>query len=238
MSHPACSSTTCALQLAKHPGSWWAALVAGGGAALIAGFAVAGMAVVALMLAGLVATASPTFRARVATRDELRQLRRRSDARMLRMCAAGTACDRLRRLTSLVDGVRRTNPEELARFDVEDLLDAYASTAIAHRRCVSLLASNELASILAGLQRLPENHPGNRRAVLQRRLDTWLACRARAEELHDQLGAIEELVRLIVQRVAFPEVGPLLEPADVEERLALLAGEDTAAAELAGRDAA
>lgn len=216
------------MQLARHPGSWWAALIAGGGAALIAGFAVAGMAVLFLMCVGLVSTANPRFRARVAARDELRQLRRQSDARMLRMCAAGTPCDRLRRLTSLVDGVRQANPDEIARFEVDELLDAYATTAIEHRRCVSLLASNELATILAGLQRIPEDHPGSRRAVLERRLDTWLACRARAEELQDQLGAIDELVRLIVQRAAFPELGPLIEPADLEDRLALLAGEDTA----------
>jgi hypothetical protein len=239
MSHTACSSTTCVLQLTKQPTNWWAALVAGGGVALLAGFAVAGIMVLALMVASVIAaTTSPRFRAQIAAREERRQLRRRSDARMLRLCAAGTACDRLRRLTTLVDGVRRTHPEELARFEVEDLLDAYTTTAIAHRRCVSLLASNELASILAGLQRLPENRPGNRRAVLQRRLDTWLACRNRAEELNDQLGAIEELIRLIAQRAAFPEVSPLLQPAEIEERIALLANEDTAAAELAGRDAA
>lgn len=222
----------CALQIVRQPSSWGTALVIGAGATVLGGLAFAGMVITSLIGAALAASASPWFRKQVAALDEQLQLQRRRDARLRRLCDDEVEIERIRELTGLVDSVDRLVPHALDRYDVEDLLDHYANLALARRRCLTLLAQHDLASIVYGLRRAPEHATGHRRAVLERRLEGWIECRARADALDDKLSTIEDLIRLLAERAAFPDAAEPLDPELVDERLAQLTAADDELAKL------
>lgn len=211
--------SVCALQIVRQPSSWGTALVIGAGATVLGGLALAGMVLTSLIGVAIVATVSPWFRRQVAGLDEQLQLQRRRDARVRRLGDDELEIERIRELTSLVDSIDRMTPHALDRYDVEDLLDQYATVALARRRCHKLLAQHDLASIVYGLRRTPEGHAGHRRAVLERRLEGWIACRARADELDDKLATIEDLIRLLAERAAFPDALPPIDAELIDERL-------------------
>lgn len=106
-------------------------------------------------------------------------------------------------LRGLVEQTERTDPAEAARFDLQELLEQFASLANNHQRCLDALR-------LVGSHDLPFTIPidstrsKRRREIQARRQRHREACLARIERIADELEAVDELIRLIAQRVACP----------------------------------
>jgi hypothetical protein len=98
-----------------------------------------------------------------------------------------------------IEDIERAYPVEARRFELEALLDRFVHVAVVHGRCTEAvrLADPITLSTLAA--------PGTRsRAIAERRIAHRDACQRRLEQLGDELDAIEQLVRLIQQRVTCP----------------------------------
>jgi hypothetical protein len=106
-------------------------------------------------------------------------------------------------LRALVEETERMDGVEAARFELQDLLEHFARLANTHQRCLDALR-------LAGSHDLPaalpiDPHRSKRRREIQvRRLRHREACLARIERLAEELEAVDELIRLVAQRIASP----------------------------------
>ena len=93
---------------------------------------------------------------------------------------------------------------EAARFELQDLLDHFVRLSLHHQRCLEAVR-------LAGVRELPAPIPideasraKRRREILARRMRHREECLERVERMADELDAVDELVRLVAQRVACP----------------------------------
>jgi hypothetical protein len=150
--------------------------------------------------------------------------RRREGARLQKVRQAGTMRERqyedLRALAETCD------ERDVARFDLEGLLDAFASTALAHRRQVRALDFTTCTDTMVSSSR--------RQRIRALRLRHRDACVLAASRLEDELAAIDDLVRLIVQRIAMPAFDRHVEcECEIDRRLADLDEIDRAYGELA-----
>jgi hypothetical protein len=121
-------------------------------------------------------------------------------------------------LRDLVAEIERTDASEANRFELQDLLDHFVHLAISHQRCLDSL---RLAggSDLPRAMPLPDPHRSTRRRdIMQRRLRHRDECVRRIERLADELEAVDELVRLVAQRVACPSLDGDLDR-EIERRL-------------------
>jgi hypothetical protein len=106
-------------------------------------------------------------------------------------------------LRALVEETERMDGSEAARFELQDLLEHFSHLANTHQRCLDALR-------LAGSHDLPaalpiDPHRSKRRREIQaRRLRHREACLARIERLAEELEAVDELIRLVAQRIASP----------------------------------
>ena len=150
---------------------------------------------------------------------ERRRLERRSACEE-RLEAAGIPRHELLELTSMLDEIEH-----------------WVRLAIAHGRCVHLLRSVDRDALVraalatrsatgAAAESIVRHHD-----VLERRIHAWDECRARADRLGHELAAISELVRLLAQRTACPELPDLDD--DLARILADLDDQDAALAALA-----
>lgn len=119
-------------------------------------------------------------------------------------------------LRELVEQVERTDPNEAARFELQDLLDHFVTLAVSHQRCLEALR-------LAGSHDLPQHtlaleRSKRRRDIVARRVKHREECLRRVERLADELEATDELVRLVAQRAACPSIDPDL-GREIERRL-------------------
>ncbi len=121
-------------------------------------------------------------------------------------------------LRDLVEQVERTDAAEAERFELQDLLDHFVRLALHHQRCLEAVR-------LAGSHDLPQTvsiseatRSKRRREIMARRLRHREECLQRVDRLADELDAVDELVRLVAQRVACPAVEPDLER-EIERRL-------------------
>jgi hypothetical protein len=121
-------------------------------------------------------------------------------------------------LRDLVGEIERTDNSEARRFELQDLLDHFVKLAVSHQRCLDSLR-------LAGGSDLPRALPINdahrsmrRRDIMQRRLRHRDECVRRIERLSDEIEAVDELVRLVAQRVACPPMDGELDR-EIERRL-------------------
>ena len=120
-------------------------------------------------------------------------------------------------LRDLVENVELADEAEAARFELADLLEHFVGVAIAHQKCLDALR-------LAGSQ-LPLTVPmidaprsRRRREIQARRIRHRDECLQRIEHLDDELDAIDELIRLVAQRVACPVAATDLDR-EIERRL-------------------
>ncbi len=134
-------------------------------------------------------------------------------------------------LRDLVGEIERTDPDEARRFELQELLDHFVRLAIGHQRCLDSLR-------LAGGSDLPRTLPISetsrsvrRREIMARRLRHRDECVRRIERLSDELEAVDELVRLVAQRVACPPVDSDLDR-EIERRLWELDEVDAALSQL------
>lgn len=121
-------------------------------------------------------------------------------------------------LRDLVEQVERLDPDEAKRFDLQDLLDHFVRLSLHHQRCLEAVR-------IAGAHELPQTisisdaaRPKRRREILARRMRHREECLQRVDRLADELDAVDELVRLVAQRVACPTLEPDLER-EIERRL-------------------
>jgi hypothetical protein len=126
-------------------------------------------------------------------------------AKLLRPTGA-TRQQHYNELRVLVDEIERLDPAEAKRFELQDLLDHFVRLAVHHQRCVDSLR-------LAGANTLPLATPisdasrsRRRRDIMQRRIRHRDQCVHRMEKMIDELEGIDELIRLIAQRTAGPEL--------------------------------
>ncbi|HVK77218.1 MAG TPA: hypothetical protein VM734_28125 [Kofleriaceae bacterium] len=167
---------------------------------------------------------------------ERRRLERRSACEE-RLEAAGIPRHELLELTSMLDEIERSAPNVARRLQLDELLEHWVRLAIAHGRCVHLLRSVDRDALVraalatrsatgAAAESIVRHHD-----VLERRIHAWDECRARADRLGHELAAISELVRLLAQRTACPELPDLDD--DLARILADLDDQDAALAALA-----
>jgi hypothetical protein len=136
--------------------------------------------------------------------DRMRKLRPTGAARQQQYCE----------LRDLVAEIERTDAREAARFELQPLLDHYVALAVSHQRFLESLrfaASGELVTNEA-------KRSLRRREILARRQRHRDECVRRIEQLSDDLEAIDELVRLVAQRVAAPALDTELDR-EIERRL-------------------
>jgi hypothetical protein len=120
-------------------------------------------------------------------------------------------------LRDLVAEIERTDVSEANRFELQELLDHFVKLAASHQRCLESLR-------LAGSSDLPRALPiethrsARRREIMARRMRHRDDCIRRIERLSDELEAIDELIRLVAQRVACPQLDNDLDR-EIERRL-------------------
>jgi hypothetical protein len=102
-------------------------------------------------------------------------------------------------LLELVEQIEHSDPLEAARFELQDLLEHFVRISIAQQRC-----ANSLRLTGCGLQAIPIEASRRKREILARRLAHRDQCVKRIERLTEELEAIDELIRLVAQRVACP----------------------------------
>ena len=106
-------------------------------------------------------------------------------------------------LRTLVEETEKMDPAEAARFELQDLLEHFATLANTHQRCLDALR-------LAGSHDLPASIPidpkrsKRRREIQARRMRHREAALSRIERLAEELEAVDELIRLVAQRIACP----------------------------------
>ena len=106
-------------------------------------------------------------------------------------------------LRDLVETVEADDAAEAARFELQDLLDHFVQTVVAHNKCLEALrvAGSELP-ITVPMIDAPRSK--RRREIQARRIRHRDECLSRLEKLGDEIDATDELIRLVAQRVACP----------------------------------
>lgn len=178
---------------------------------LIAMFAVLGIATVS--------SRYDTVRRHLDAQTALRDRCRREAHRLKQLRPTGPVRQQQYiELRDLVEGVERTDPEEAERFELQDLLDHFILLSLYHQRCLEALR-------LAGSHDLPQTisiseatRSKRRREIMARRMRHREECLQRVEHLADELDAVDELIRLVAQRVACPPLDPDLDK-EIERRL-------------------
>jgi hypothetical protein len=121
-------------------------------------------------------------------------------------------------LRDLVEQVEHIDAAEAERFELQDLLDHFVRLSLHHQRyleAVRMAGSNELPQAIP----IREAARAKRRSeILARRMRHRDECLARVDRLADELDAVDELVRLVAQRVACPAIEPDFER-ELERRL-------------------
>jgi hypothetical protein len=106
--------------------------------------------------------------------------------------------DRLRQL-------KPTGPVRQQQYiDLRDLVDHFVRLAVSHQRCLDALRFAGSSDLPRVMPMAEPNRSTRRRDIMQRRLRHRDECVRRIERLADELEGVDELVRLVAQRVACP----------------------------------
>lgn len=177
------------------------------------------LAMTAIVGIGAASTRSALVRRHIDHQRVLRERCRRELGRLKRLKASGPVRQQQYiELRDLVEQIERMDEVEAARFELQDLLEHFVSLSVHHQRCLDALR-------LAGSHDLPmtipitDAHRSKRRREIQtRRLRHREECLRRIDRLADELEAVDELVRLVAQRVACPSLDNDLDR-EIERRL-------------------
>lgn len=163
--------------------------------------------------------AGPLHRAFVADA----QARARYDRRIARMRALpdSAACyHALAELTYLVDETARRDPSLVERHELETLLDRHVALTIAHQQAQRAAAMSDRTQLEHLLEATRADPRASRRRleVCERRLRYQDHCEATARALADELANVADLVRMVAQRAACPELGAIEAESEVVDR--------------------
>lgn len=120
-------------------------------------------------------------------------------------------------LRALVEETEKRDAAEANRFDLQDLLEQFASLASHHQQCLDALrlAGSDLPIAIP----IDPTRSKRRREIQARRLRHREACLTRIERIADELEAVDELIRLVAQRVACPIDDLELTDREIDRRL-------------------
>jgi hypothetical protein len=229
-----------AVDAVTHPASKLTLLVGFGMATLCASIALAAVFLAATTLTAWVVSGSPHVQTYFDRQHAAQDRRDRLGQRQAVLARAGVEPAGLIELSALVDAVEDSDGGWTARrFQLDELIDRYVSVSIAHQRCLHAMQATDRSLLLRALASTPPSPSPEtarcRRQLIERRIATWDRTALQATRCEDELAAITDLVRLLAQRAACPDVvdGDL-----VEWRLAELDAEDHALHQLtAGAEA-
>lgn len=192
--------------------------------AACAGLGFAGMygAVLALLaVIGLAALVSKNqiVRRHLEAQAALRERCRREAHRLKQLRPTGPVRQQQYiELRDLVEQVERIDATEAARFELQDLLDHFVRLSLHHQRCLEAVRMTGSHDLPHAIPISEASRSKRRREILARRMKHRDECLARVDRLADEIDALDELVRLVAQRVACPELEPDLER-EIERRL-------------------
>jgi hypothetical protein len=192
--------------------------------AVCVGVGYAGILGALIAMAAFISLGATSTRHRYVRRQLDRQLeyrlrQRREADRLKALKPAGPVrqqqyCD----LRDLVCDIERTDPHEAKRFELQELLDHFVVLAICHQKCLDSLRLAGSSDLPRSLPLPDPNRSARRREIMVRRLRHRDECVRRIEHLADELEAVDELVRLVAQRVACPVLEGDLDR-EIERRL-------------------
>jgi hypothetical protein len=174
------------------------------------------VACVAFLAVGAWSTRFTFVRREIDRAFEANARHRRECERMRRLRPSGPLrqqqyCE----LRDLVAEIERTDANDAQRFELQALLDQFVNLAVGHQRCVDALRFAGTSELLP----LPDSRKSTRRReILSRRMRHRDQCVRKIEELSDDIEAVDELVRLIAQRIAAPHLELDLDR-EIERRL-------------------
>jgi hypothetical protein len=192
------------------------AVCVGVGYAGMLGALIATFAFVAL---GSSATRNQFIRRQLDKQFEYRVRQKREADRMRQLKPTGPVRQQqYAELRDLVGEIERQDPREAERFELQPLLDHFIALAVSHQRCLDSLRLAGSSDLPRSLPLPDPNRSHRRREIMQRRLRHRDECVRRIERLADELEAVDELVRLVAQRVACPTLENELDR-EIERRL-------------------
>ncbi|HEY1550963.1 MAG TPA: hypothetical protein VGG28_24210 [Kofleriaceae bacterium] len=156
--------------------------------------------------------------------------RRRARERALATATLGGR-ETLAELVKLADEIEASAPDVARRFEIEELLDRYATLAVAHEQAVRAAGMFDRTELERARDACRAASADKRRLDLyERRLRSQDQCRARVDSLANELALAADLIRLVAQRVACPD--ELLLDDRVDRQLAELDEDDAARSQL------
>jgi hypothetical protein len=106
-------------------------------------------------------------------------------------------------LRGLVAETEKRDAREANRFELQELLEHFVSLASHHQQCLDALRVGGSYDLPFAIP-IDPTRSKRRREIQARRLRHRDACIARIERIADELEAVDELIRLVAQRVACP----------------------------------
>lgn len=217
-----------------HPGSLLTFL-AGLGLVYVGSLVAAGLMMSVAICVAWTLSSSREFRRSI---DEYVARQRRIERRNGReelLEQAGVPREPLTELTALVEDIERRDGGRISRrFELEEILDHWVQLAIARERCVRALRMADRAQLVRALAEEPiveTRTSRRRRELLERRIRCWDQCKRDADRCAEELSAISELIRLLAQEAARPDL--VLDDDEIDRRLRDLDDEQSALRELA-----
>ncbi|HET9625355.1 MAG TPA: hypothetical protein VFP84_28500 [Kofleriaceae bacterium] len=172
------------------------------------GLGYAGVIGAVLAVACVLAIGVHAARYRVVRRFVEDQARTRARAsrearRVRRLRPAGaTRQQHYDELRALVEEVERRDPGEAVRYELQDLLEHFVDLAVSHQRCADALRLAGASALPNAFSVLDVSRSARRRDILQRRIRHRDECLAMMAKLTDEIEGIDDLIRLVIQRVA------------------------------------
>jgi hypothetical protein len=197
-----------------------------------AGLLAAMLVMVAFITLGTVAMSHRFVRRALDRHVDYRVRQKREVERMQALRPAGPVRQlQYSDLRDLVREIERADPAEADRFELQELLQHFVRLAVSHQKCRNSLRLGGSTDLPLPPPR-PEAHRSvRRREIIARRMRHRDECVRRIERLADELEAIDELVRMVAQRVACPSVDEELDR-EIERRLWELDDVDEALSQL------
>jgi hypothetical protein len=158
------------------------------------------VASVAFLTVGVTSTRLSFVRREIDRAVEATARHKREVERMRKLRPSGPSRQhQYAQLRDLVAGIERA--ESKHRFDLQDLLEQFIALSVLHQRFVDLLSHSTVGESVL----VPEPSP-RRREIMARRIRHRDQCATRITQIADDIESIDELIRLIAQRVHAPEI--------------------------------